>query len=289
MTVAMSGRMVSVVIPTYNRCDRLRVALDAVCAQDVDPLQIIVVDNNSRDSTAAFVKEYPDPRVEYTLCTRQGIYQALNHGFSKVKGAYLTWTSDDNWYHPGALREMRDVMESAGADFVYSDFIKWYESTDLCAVEMAGEPGVLDEGCRIGPCFLFRRRVYELLGGHSLRYRWASDYDFWLRVYRAGFRMLRMPTPRYTFSYHDSSASTTEALPVRAEAARVRLSHGSYSRVWGRRKNALRPEDSALDVRLLWTQGYRFDAASLGLQIFCRRFWSPTLWGLLARGVRRGF
>jgi len=38
--------------------------------------------------------------VTYTLCTKQGIYHALNHGFARAKGAYLTWTSDDTGIIP---------------------------------------------------------------------------------------------------------------------------------------------------------------------------------------------
>ena len=217
MTVEKSGRMISVIIPTYNRCDRLRVALDAVCSQDVEAMEIIVVDNNSRDRTAEVVNAYPDPRVRYTLCTVQGCYPALNHGFALARGDYLTWTSDDNWYHPGALKDMLEALESTGADFACSDYNRLDESTGETELLVVPEPEHLDVECRIGPCFLYRRAVYERLGPYSLRYRWASDYEYWIRIYLAGFRMQPLHSPRYTFTLHSSSDTVMQQGAVLAE------------------------------------------------------------------------
>ena len=116
MTVAKPGRTISVVIPTYNRCARLPAALDSICSQDVDGLEVIVVDNNSKDRTPEVVKAYPDPRVRYTLCTKQGIYHAINHGFAMATGDYLTWTSDDNLYLRVARRsDGQRVPDESGA------------------------------------------------------------------------------------------------------------------------------------------------------------------------------
>jgi len=109
-------------------------------------------------------------------------------------------------------------MESTGADFVYSDF-NGFDEVRGDDLKPAAEPEDLDRFCVVGPCFLFRRRVYDLLGGHTLRYRWASDYDYWLRIYRAGFRMRRMASPRYTFAITRPPRRYGTALPSRRKGA----------------------------------------------------------------------
>jgi glycosyltransferase involved in cell wall biosynthesis len=281
------ARMISVVIPTYNRCDRLRVALDAVCSQGVDALEVIVVDNNSSDGTASMVKAYPEARVKYTLCAKQGIFHALNHGLALTTGDYLTWTSDDNWFHPGALRDLAGTLESSGADFVYSDYISLDEESGQQILSAVAGPEELDRHCVVGACFMFRRRLYERLGGFSLRYRFASDYDYWLKVWRAGFRMLPMSSPRYTFTYHPSSASRTRNSTVGAETVRVRLAHGSYPRLWNRLGDPALAAESLRDAYLLCTHGYFTDALVLAVQAVCHRPLSPAFWRRCLQIARR--
>jgi glycosyltransferase involved in cell wall biosynthesis len=75
---------VSVVIPAYNESDRLAACLDAVMAQTVAPDEIIVVDNNSTDDTAAIAAAYPGVRVIRER--QQGRVYARNQGFDSVHG-----------------------------------------------------------------------------------------------------------------------------------------------------------------------------------------------------------
>jgi len=270
--------MISVIIPTYNRCDRLPKALDAVCAQDVDELEVIVVDNNSSDATAEVVRNYPDERVLYTLCTRQGTYQALNHGFALAKGEYLTWTSDDNWYHPGALKDMVQVLETTDADFVYSDYVAFDEATDIGVVVSAPESSDLDRHCTVGPCFLYHWRVYDLVGDYSLRYRYAADYDYWLKVRRAGFNMQPMSGSRYTFTYHSGSATRTRVAVVSAETIRVRLAHGCYPRLWNRPGDPGVAAEGLRHAYCLLRHRYFFDAVMLAVQAVLHRPLETAFW-----------
>jgi glycosyltransferase involved in cell wall biosynthesis len=65
------GSEVSVVIPTYNRSALLRNAVDSVLAQDTQvPFEIVIVDNNSQDDTAAVVRSLTDGRVRVTAESR---------------------------------------------------------------------------------------------------------------------------------------------------------------------------------------------------------------------------
>ena len=281
------ARLISVVIPTWNRCDRLKVALDAVCRQEGVEIEVVVVDNNSTDRTAEVVKAYPDPRVKYALCTEQGIYRALNYGFARTTSEYLTWTSDDNWFHPGALKDMLVALESPGADFVYSDYVALDETTGEETVRVVPEPASLDVSCRTGPCFLYRRAVYTRLGGYSLRYAYAADYDYWLKIYRAGFRMRPMSSPRYTFTYHPSSASTTRLSTVGAEGVRVRLAHGSYPRAWERLGGPAAAAESIRDAYVLFRHGYFIDAFMLTARAVLYRPLSPAFWRRCLEIARR--
>lgn len=80
----MTKPRVSLVLPAYNEAADLRSCLDAIMAQTVAPYEIIVVDNNSTDDTAAIAREYPGVRVLNE--SRQGVVFARSRGFDAARG-----------------------------------------------------------------------------------------------------------------------------------------------------------------------------------------------------------
>jgi glycosyltransferase involved in cell wall biosynthesis len=78
---------VSLVIPAYNEERHLRACLEAVAAQTVMPLEVIVVDNNSTDKTAAIARSFPF--VHLVSQPRQGRVFARDAGFSQAKGEII--------------------------------------------------------------------------------------------------------------------------------------------------------------------------------------------------------
>lgn len=77
-------KRVSIVIPAYNEERYLSLCLDAIATQTTPPYEVIVVDNNSHDRTAAIASSYPFVRVINER--QQGIVYARNAGFNAVKG-----------------------------------------------------------------------------------------------------------------------------------------------------------------------------------------------------------
>lgn len=270
--------LVSVVVPTYNREHRLKKALDAILAQQVEGMEVIVVDNNSRDGTPDLVKGWADPRVIYTLCATQGIYHAINHGWARAKGTYLTWSSDDNWFHNGAISDMLMALEGRHADFVYSDQIEYDEETGNSHLGRVRPSSELERCNCIGACFLFRKSIYDRLGGHDLAYEWAADYDYWLRIYRAGCVMEPMEGPRYTFSRHRSAVTVRQSFPMRTEACLIRLAHGCHRRAWASGQDLFEASRSCRDAVILVAAGYPRKGLALGLRAARQRPWSTQYW-----------
>jgi glycosyltransferase involved in cell wall biosynthesis len=83
----------AIVIPAYNEERHLAACLESIAAQTVPPDEVIVVDNNSTDSTAAVAKKYPF----VTLITeaKQGLIPARNAGFNKAKSTLLARINTD--------------------------------------------------------------------------------------------------------------------------------------------------------------------------------------------------
>ena len=88
---------VSVIIPTLNRCNFLKRALDSVLTQTIKPKEIIVIDNGSSDNTKEMVCSL-FPSVKFVKETRRGVSAARNKGIKLAKSEWLAFLdSDDLW------------------------------------------------------------------------------------------------------------------------------------------------------------------------------------------------
>lgn len=111
---------VTVAIPTYNRAEWLRQTLACLTVQDypADRLEILIIDNNSPDRTAAVVAgfaEAPHP-PKYRRETRQGANFARNHALAAAQGEIIVYGDDDILMEPDWLRELMQpfLTDAAG-------------------------------------------------------------------------------------------------------------------------------------------------------------------------------
>lgn len=92
------NKLVSIVIPNFNKEKYLRDCLDSVLRQTYENLEVIVVDDGSTDNSVEIIESYAkeDPRLVFFPRQHYGKVDAINYGVAKSKGAYLKlWASDD--------------------------------------------------------------------------------------------------------------------------------------------------------------------------------------------------
>ena len=105
MAETSPGPRVSVVIPTYNREHVLPRALASVLSQDFADLEVVIIDDGSRDETPARVAGIADPRVRYTRFDQnRGIGAARSAGVEASRGDLVAFLDSDDRWKPGKLR-----------------------------------------------------------------------------------------------------------------------------------------------------------------------------------------
>ncbi|MBV9469406.1 MAG: glycosyltransferase family 2 protein [Abitibacteriaceae bacterium] len=222
--------LVSIVLPTYNRAERLPRALRHCLQQTYSHLEVIVVDDGSKDDTPQVVAQFQkeDARVRYVRQDNQGLPAALNTGFRESRGEYLTWTSDDNWYHAEAIAIMARALEQRPTvSFVYCDYKAVDGAGNLLRPVPLAEPEVLMRENCVGACFLYRRRVYEQIGDYDCNLFLAEDYDYWLRV-RQHFQMVHIPDVcPYSYGWHEDSLTERRLAGVASMTLRARLKNAA--------------------------------------------------------------
>ncbi|MBF0486000.1 MAG: glycosyltransferase family 2 protein [Candidatus Omnitrophica bacterium] len=211
----MSSR-VTIVVPTYNRVNLLAEALKSCLAQTHEDLEVIVVDDASTDTTESFVRGLSDPRVIYVKKPRQtGSVASINMGFARASGDYLTWSSDDDLYAPGAIKRLvKALEENRSIDFFYAHYAMIDLEGKILYPARVEDPEGLDRDNYVGHCFLYRRKVYEVVGDYHAEPVLAEEYEYWLRV-RAKFKMKRIPELLYYHRIHPQS------ITVKAGESRV--------------------------------------------------------------------
>lgn len=232
----MSQPLVSIVLPTYKRAHLLAQAIHSVLDQTYVNLELIVVDDNSPDDTAAVVQSFDDLRIRYVKNDPNlKLPRALNRGFTLARGEYLTWTSDDNLLAPTAIERMVGVLAGGDCDFVYADYWLFSEQDE------SGHPITpqhdhlpdtlqLDKGNHIGACFLYTRALYEAVGDYDPELFLVEDYDYFLRAARL-FRFCHIAEPLYYFRRDDATLYCSRFPEVKASDVLVRFKNGAIDAV----------------------------------------------------------
>lgn len=160
----MSTPLFSIVIPTYNRSNLLRCAIQSVLRQTFPDFEILVSDNVSQDDTREVVAQFGDPRVKY-LRPEQHLVIADNWEFgrSRATGKLILMLADDDALVPNALELFAGEHHRHDADFLFSSLAEYRDRTfmgpqfnSVTCPAFSGRSRVIDPSEFLGPLFAFR-------------------------------------------------------------------------------------------------------------------------------------
>jgi len=119
------GPYVSVVMPAYNHERYVQAALDSVLTQTHRNLEIIVVDDGSRDATPALLDQYAERCRSHSLTVvhqvNAGAHEAINHGLALARGEIIALMNSDDLYTPTRLERLLREMDRHGQRLAFSN------------------------------------------------------------------------------------------------------------------------------------------------------------------------
>jgi len=123
-SVFLHQPLVSVIIPTWNRADMLKTALNSVFSQNYPNLEVIVVDDGSTDDIRVALSPYPDV-FSFFLSKHTGQCSARNYGLNEAHGKYIQLLDSDDALSPGVIKRHVEFLEShPDVDLVYGNLVK---------------------------------------------------------------------------------------------------------------------------------------------------------------------
>jgi glycosyltransferase involved in cell wall biosynthesis len=118
--------LVSVIVPTYNRVQFIKDAVESVRNQVYRPIELIVVDDGSTDNTPNVIGQWSrrwsdnQLRVNYYRQGNQGAPVARNRGLVESTGEFIQFLDSDDLLHPQKLDLQVELLRKQGSDFVFS-------------------------------------------------------------------------------------------------------------------------------------------------------------------------
>ncbi len=192
--------LVSIIIPTRNRSDLAKGAVQNVLKQTYTDIEIIVVEDGSKSGIDNYLNKLNDTRIHYfSHHKRRGLAAARNSGAKIANGKYLSFMDDDErWCEEKTYLQYKMFK---GCD---NEKIMIY-----CGNFILNENGSLNESipkakgrmskyffygyCIGSSCMMIPRENFLSIGGQSENLISCIDHDFWLKLSLSGFRMDFVP------------------------------------------------------------------------------------------------
>jgi glycosyltransferase involved in cell wall biosynthesis len=198
----MSDPLVSVIIPAYNDAAFIGAAIESVLAQGYPSVEIVVIDDGSKDATVQTAAAFGDP-VRVIEQSNAGAAVARTRGMEAARGDLIAFLDADDYWLPGKLRmQVEHLARHPDVGAVYCRWAEWYwpRVADPLAVvppqDLSDSPGLDAHGsgwiysrllldCSVHTStVILRREVVKQVGGFDTRLRKGQDYDYWLRCSR---------------------------------------------------------------------------------------------------------
>lgn len=201
--------LVSVIIPVYNGEKYLEETLESALKSDQKPLEVIVVNDGSTDSSPSIAESYArqDSRVKVLSQPNGGISSALNTGCDFASGKYLFPLGADDLVSTNYLSEARKVLDAhPEVKVVYCEAEKF---GDWGRKPWKLKPFSLNALARdnmIFACSLFRKSDWERVKGFSEDMTMGrEDWEFWIKILKDGGEVVKLPILGFFYRIHAGS------------------------------------------------------------------------------------
>jgi glycosyltransferase involved in cell wall biosynthesis len=230
---------VSVVIPTRDRAPQLGEALHTVLRQRDVELEVIVVDDGSRQGSVTAIEQVRDPRVRVlSRSPPTGVSRARNDGVASARARWIAFLDDDDLWAPDKLARQLSALEARGGTFAYTGVVVVDAQRRPTAVSSApSEAGLRRSLLRTNAVgspssVVIDRGTFERAGGFDPSFSALADWDLWLRLATDGVPVACAEVLT-AYTEHPGNMVLAEMQAIEAQMARLRTKHAALTAAAG--------------------------------------------------------
>lgn len=181
--------MISIILPTFNRRQFLKQAIESVVKQTIKEWELLVVDDGSDDNSWNIIREFQDQRIYYLYQRNQGVSSARNTGIKLSHFPWICLLDSDDYWHPTKLQKQLEVLERHPQyRMIYTDEI-WIRKGQRVNPRKTHRKycGWIYHRCLplciISPSSaLIDRKIFDKIGLFDVNFPVCEDYEMWLRI-----------------------------------------------------------------------------------------------------------
>ena len=116
--------MISVILNVYNGEKYISRCIESVLAQNYNDIELIIVDDGSKDNTAFLADQYAlkDDRIKVYHTENKGLSGSRRYGLEKVTGEYLIFIACDDWVESNWLSRLYDAIVVSHSDLAICEY-----------------------------------------------------------------------------------------------------------------------------------------------------------------------
>jgi glycosyltransferase involved in cell wall biosynthesis len=215
----MSGPRISIITPSFNQAEYLEQTILSVLEQGYPDLEYMVIDGGSTDGSVDIIRKYAS-RLAYWVCEKdRGQTHAINKGMSRATGQILAYLNSDDIYLPGTLQRVADAWSShPEADLIHGDcriVDRRGNPIDRRRPGISNYEEALDvwgfwwkRRNFVQPEVFWTRRIADAIGPLREELHMVMDYDYWVRILRAGGKVVPIAEELAAFRITPTQKST---------------------------------------------------------------------------------
>ena len=182
---------VSIITGVYNAENYIRETIDSVLSQTLENFEWIVIDDGSKDKTTDILKGFSDGRIKLVQQTNMGLTATLNSCLKLSTGNYIARIDADDLWEKTKLQKQVDFLEKYPEySMIATNYEQISESGDRLGRRHCPHIGDHEQICkafiRFNPfahsSVMFRKNVYEEIGGYNPDFKYTQDYEYWIRI-----------------------------------------------------------------------------------------------------------
>lgn len=181
--------LISVIIPTFNRCGKVHRAMDSVMRQSFKDFELIVVDDGSTDRTAFWCEGFGEKDFRLEKINHQGVAAARNFGAKTAKGDWLCFLdSDDVWHRHKLSEQVRfhaanpQILISQTDDIWIRNSVRVNKMQKHAIREGSIFKDSLERCLICCSSVMVQKKLFFDEGTFDESLETCEDYDLWLRI-----------------------------------------------------------------------------------------------------------
>ena len=228
---ARSCPRVSIVTPSYNQGRFLRRTIESVLNQSYPNIEYIVMDGGSTDDSVEILKSYGE-RVRWVSERDRGQTDAINRGLARSSGDILAYLNSDDTLEPDAIQAVVNCFEDepeigliyGKANYIDTndDVIGQYSTREYSFQQL------MNDCCVCQPAAFWRSSVAEKIGPFDDKLDMVMDYDYWIRIAKAGIGIRHLPRILANSRLYPETKTMSARGKIYEEIFRISMRHAGY-------------------------------------------------------------